>query len=513
VKRSVFFLSALTLFVSLLAVAQQNQNSARQYLQKAAEVMGGEQALRNIKTERTEYLGHRFFLEQSERPDGPWIIGYDTGTEFRDYVHGGLRQDSVQRGLGQEEGSPSSATTVEGITQANVGDKHRPGSLSQLAEAEEALDFSADRLVLHGLDAADLRSFPDVSIHGEPYHVVAFTYAKVPVRLFLNAYTGLPGVVEWTQTYPSDIYWRGWGDVRNRQEFTNYSLLPGGIRLPLQSDLTRNDQPCKSRVVLKRELNLQLAQDTFAIAPEVRAAFEKIKTAALETPAIGKPQEIVEGDDSLVLFRGAWNASLIKQPDGLIILEAPIGPKHTRDLLEQARQRYPNTPIKAVITTSDAWPHFGGLREMVANNIPVYATDLNQPILTRFINSPFTLAPDSLAKSHKLARFHWISSKTVLGTGPNRLELYPIRNASGERYLMVYFPERRILYVSDLAQHQQDGTFFMPEYLKEIADAAEREHLTVERFFAMHMPMTAWSELQQGLNKATAESPNSSASK
>jgi hypothetical protein len=495
---------AVMLMSCVLAFAQQKENQAREWVRKAVVEMGGEAALRNIKTARIESLGHRFYLEQSERPDGPWIVGYDSRTEFCDYEHDALRQDETLRGLGAEEGFTTSFTVVGGVAQSNVGEKHVPGSLSQAIDAEEALNFTADRLVLHAFDAGDLKPLADATIHGEPYHVVEFKQNGIPVRLYLNAFTGLPGVVEWTQSYPFSVFWRVWGDVRNRQEFTNYTLLPGGIRLPLQTDLSRDDQPYSSKIVTKLELNPQLSSETFAIAPEVKSAFEAMKKNPVETPAMGKPRELVAGDDTLVQFVGAWNCALVKQPDGVVILEAPIGPVHTRQLLDEARRRYPNAPFKAVITTTDAWPHFGGVREMVANGIPVYATDLNKPILTRVVNAPFTLSPDTLAKSPKASKFHWVSAKTVIGTGANRLEIYPIRNASGERFLMVYLPQHKLLYVSDLAQPAGSGSFFMPEYLKELSEAASREHLAVDKFFAMHMPLTPWSDLLAAVEEASA---------
>lgn len=80
------------------ALAQQKPNPARERVLQAAQVMGGEAALRNLQTVRVESLGHRFYLEQSERPDGPWIAGYETKTEFRDYSRASLPQAaSVQK--------------------------------------------------------------------------------------------------------------------------------------------------------------------------------------------------------------------------------------------------------------------------------------------------------------------------------------------------------------------------------------------------------------------------------
>src|SRR6185437_3123812 len=141
---------------------------------------------------------------------------------------------------------------------------------------------SPNRLMLGALSAADLHALADTKIHGEPYHVVAFTRDAVPIRVYLNAYTGLPGVVEWTRAYPYSNFWRVWGDVQNRLEYTAYQLLPGGIRLPLQYDLARNGQPFTSEIITKIELNPQFPQDAFVISPDVRSAFEQRKPRMAE---------------------------------------------------------------------------------------------------------------------------------------------------------------------------------------------------------------------------------------
>ena len=97
--------------------------------------------------------------------------------------------------------------------------------------------------------------------------------------------------------------------------------------------------------------------------------------------------------------------------------------------------------VKAVITTSDAWPHIGGLREYAARGIPVLALDLNVPILERLFAARYATFPDTLAKSPRAPVIRKISTRTVVGAGPTRMELIPYRTASGERQMMVYFPD------------------------------------------------------------------------
>jgi hypothetical protein len=54
-------------------------------------------------------------------------------------------------------------------------------------------------------------------------------------------------------------------------------------------------------------------------------------------------------------------------------------------LFAEAHRRYPGVPIKAVLSTSDSWPHVGGVRFDVAEATPVYILELNQPLLGRMV--------------------------------------------------------------------------------------------------------------------------------
>jgi hypothetical protein len=90
-----------------------------------------------------------------------------------------------------------------------------------------------------------------------------------------------------------------------------------------------------------------------------------------------------------------------------------------------------------------------------------------------------------------------VSLKTVIGTGLNRLEIYPIHGETSERQMMVYFPEYKLLYGSDPFQQLDDGSFFYPQTVNELKGAVEREHLRVDRFLMMHIGPNPWSKALQ----------------
>jgi hypothetical protein len=166
-------------------------------------------------------------------------------------------------------------------------------------------------------------------------------------------------------------------------------------------------------------------------------------------------------------------------------------------------------PIKAVVTTSDAWPHISGIREYVAAGIPVYALDLNVSILSRFVKAPHTLAPDRLQKQPKAPLFRPVTSKTVIGTGDTRIELFPVRGEIGERMMLAWLPGAKVLYSSDMIQRASPGRaapFFMPLMLMEVETAAAREGVSgIERVFGMHLTPTPWSEVLAAIKAARGQ--------
>lgn len=85
-------LSFSLLLVQLLpgiSVAQSQNNSRSQAqvtVRAALKAMGGEDKIRAVKSIRFEGIGHIFSIEQSERPEGPWIVNYLQITKSRDLV-------------------------------------------------------------------------------------------------------------------------------------------------------------------------------------------------------------------------------------------------------------------------------------------------------------------------------------------------------------------------------------------------------------------------------------------
>lgn len=484
--------------LQLVALAQARQ-SAADLLHSALAAMGGEEKVRALKAVHTEAFVIRNMLEESERPEGPYILENNQIEEWRDFSHNDWKRTAKMHVAMQPEFGTAEIVS-DGAAASGFDGHFGPGSGDQLQTAEEAMNLSPERVLLNGLAANDLHRLPDLTLQSVPHHEVEFSWHDSPVRIFLNAETHLPTAVEWVTAYPFGMFWSVWGDVTTR---VYYSLwwLQDGFHYPLQKDVVRDGLPDFTETITKVEFDPALAADTFSISPEIREQFraKPSRTVDQRTPGFEKASELAPG---VLFIAGSWNTTLVRQEDGLVVLEAPISSGYSAKVLEFAQTKFPGVPIKAVITTSDSWPHIGGIREYVAHGIPVYVLDRTVPLIERFLRAPRTRFPDRLAKTERAADLRAVSGKTIIGTGANRLEIYPIHGETSERQMMVYFPEHKLLYGSDPFQQMEDGKFFYPQTVSELQSAVEREHLTVERFFMMHIGPNPWTRVTKTVEAA-----------
>ena len=190
-------------------------DAPRDLVQNALAAMGGEAAIRGIRTLRFESIGFTNLLEQSERQEAPWLQNYTQVSEFRDFAAGRIWSSTSSRVFNVPKWpDPSIRIAAAGTAALHPGNRWLPGSPSDRQSAEEKLALAPERLLLTALAAPDLRTDADFTFQDVPHHSVSFTWKGHPVRLLLNAHTGLPTAVELTCAYPFDTFWNVWGDGR-----------------------------------------------------------------------------------------------------------------------------------------------------------------------------------------------------------------------------------------------------------------------------------------------------------
>jgi hypothetical protein len=509
-----WMLSASIIVSCIFTSTAMAADPAHTEVQAAIQAMGGEDVLKSVHSLQFSAVGHRNMLEQSLRPDGPWWQDYYQETVTRDFQGQRLRMSSLDRGYASSQwwlrhdvwdGAGTDIVYSDGAVAQVAGGTFSRTSNYFLQYSEEFLAMDPVQLLLAADASPDLHAEADRQYHGYTHHVVAWTWNGVTVHLLLNGYTALPEEVEWTRARPYDVFWNPWGDVTTRLAFGMWALEPEGLRYPRQWTYERGGFPDSDVSMTSITVNPPLDDLRLSIpADVVKEALTKKRT--LDDAPLGfGGGPATELEPGVVHIPAAWNVNLIKQADGILVLEGQISSGYSQKVLDEVHRRYPDQPVKGVITTSDSWPHIGGLREYAARGIPIYAPDLNQEVLDRLFAAPHTQRPDALQQHPRKAILKLISKRTSLGTGSNRVELIPYRTETGERQMLVYFPEYKLLYTSDLFAPDTADTWFTPEYLLEFKEAVTREHLAVDNIFGMHYDLTPMQKIDDALKAYTGK--------
>ena len=477
--------------------------TAQQCVELALDAMGGRKRLLAVSNVRLTLTGHTLLTEQSYR-QAPFITSYERDLTTLDLAQQRLRTEAKITWPESDPGQAESEATLivgpgGGVYYSKAGGKDNYSScgLSDLDSSRQMLALGPLRLLLFASTAGDLHFEAPETLRSTSHTVVAFTWHKVPVRVALNGFNHLPDAVETTQQFRD--FWYYWGDVKQRVYFDNFQRIHG-ISYPTNQVEERNGIIWSSTQAINVEFNVSVDAHAFDMDGKVAQASEA--SLGWDRPfAVKTDKQLAPGID---LFPGSWNTTVVRQSDGIVILESPISAVYVKGVFEEARKRYPGAPIKAVLSTSDSWPHAGGVREAVAEKLPIYVLDLNRPLLDRMVEAPHSLFPDALAEVTPATKPDWkiVSEKTVVGSGDNRMELYPLRGASTERQFMVYFPAHRLLYASDTLVLNGDGSLYDPELMHEVVQAVNREHLAIDTVYAMHQEPVPWSQVISLIEKS-----------
>jgi hypothetical protein len=458
-------------------------------LDLALEAMGGRDRLIAVKNFSYESLSYTELTEQSYR-QAPFITSYTHTKGTIDFERQRLLLD-VQ--LTWPESDPgqfqSSATVVASPNGAVRRGKSAdsPASIATVDSARYALLLGPMRLLLTASVDSGLHIVESEFLRGVPHTVIEFGYEGRPIKIFINPYNHLPDAVERTATF--NDFWRDWGDVSQRIYYDNWQTFHGVV-YPTNIVEERNGILWQSSQIIALNFNVPTTDDMFKM--DSGAVSKSVQFRIGEFPF--QADQKVDLAPGVTLYPGPWNATIVKQDDGIVILESPLSALYTNGVIEQAKKLYPDAKVKCVLSTSDSWPHVAGVRQVVALGLPVYILDLNQPLLDRMIAAPHTIHPDALAQSPKAPDWKIVGGKVVVGSGDNRMELYPIRGASTERQYMVYFPAHKLLYASDTLVVNDDGSLYDPELMREVVAAVAREKLDVTTVFAMHQTPIPWSD-------------------
>ena len=491
----------LTALVALaLAVGHPTPPDPRGLVERAVAALQRSASIRDVRAYRLTGLQHDYLLGNAERADGPWTPIYTQFTELRDGASSSFRRTSGS--LTTTGKSPEVVTILtDTVVATRAGGREIGGSHAAYEDAIDRIDAAPGRALALAAASPALRHDGTVTRFGLTYDVVSFPWRNGRMRLELNRDTHLPDAVDIVRTYPDNFRWNSFGDVTMRTEYGRWSIQPSGAWWPMHERVLFNGELLRDVTIATVVFDsTTVPADSFAVSDSARVQYvanSKLNFSKFRFGARGQPTELRPG---IVRVPDQWAMTLIKQPDGVVILEAHISGRYLHDVIDEAHRRWPGAPIKAIVMSSDPWAHVGGVRDAIALGIPIYVQAGSIPFLTRLAKAPHTLEPDLLARQPRAPKLMPVSAKTVIGTGENRIELYPVGGPYGERMLMAYFPDAKLLYGADLVFLNrvvtgQPGKGYFATALVDLRNAVDREKLAVDTLFCVqnYAPI-AWAD-------------------
>lgn len=276
---------------------------------------------------------------------------------------------------------------------------------------------------------------------------IAFTDSDgVASTLSFDRATGLLRSVERLRADPR------LGDVCDWIAFDDYAPVHG-IPVPRRVRLRRHpldeagwlETRLESSAVSSDSRELELPAEV-APAPRALVASPALR---IEPVADGVWAVVLEDLDSRVLA--------VELPDGLAVLEAPVGSAAGERIVDALKERFPERPIRLLLM-GHYHPHYtGGLRAFVAAGATVVTTKGNEAFVREMAARPFTFAPDRLARSPKPLRLETVSGARSFGSG--RIEAIDIGPASRhtDEYLVFHLPAGKLLFQGDLGWFTPEG--------------------------------------------------------
>lgn len=436
--------------------------------------------------------GHSYFIEQSQRPNGPFAVNYFTFSATI-LPEKGKGQHVLNIQIQPGRFLPMKFIIDGEISGLKFGSNYRP-----LKEGIDEELYLSPEYIITSAKLGHAKYLKDSLVEGVPHSIISFTWKQFPVRLFVNLNSYLPGRIEIIRHYIDDVPYL-WGDIKKIIQYSFWELVDKKVHYPFQKDIFIGGKHWQSFTLDSVKLDLPVSTDSLSIPDSAKISLQKSYKALnpfnepeVESKEIYNGIHFIQGKSGQL---GSYNCSFINTNSGIIVLEAPVTSGYSKSVINEIKRLYPDKKIAGVITTSDAWPHVGGIREYVAQKIPVYLLDLNVTLINKLLKANYYTNTDSYQLRKIPADLRKILMKTVIGSGDERIEIYPVRTETGERMMMVYFPKYKLLYTSDLIQSAKKLSPMLLQYLSEIDGAVKREKLDPETVFGMHLPPTNYSSI------------------
>jgi glyoxylase-like metal-dependent hydrolase (beta-lactamase superfamily II) len=531
---------AIPLFLLLLmpaVPAAANSKQALQTVDRAIAAMGGEDALRQVRTMVITEKAQHWEPASSVVTGGEAKFTGDSNLVIsRDFSAKAMRLDWDRVKVGAQGNSfKFSEIYSDGVgvvSGFNVGANAR----TQQARATGMSTMSGVRLAgflreqhrASPLLVLDMKSDPkaltalqDQAVNGKKLKAVRYEPGRYAFTVLFDPQTGLPERVRSLDTDPhlGDVNydlvlsdWRGVSGVQvaHRLEWLLGTITQGkaeiskvAVNASIPAERFEIPSDARARRVLPAMGNIpyqwverRTLWGGFRDTDEL--AFNPEQVPSLTLMDIAPGISITQG--------GTHNNMVVEMDKYLVVFDAPIHESQSRWTIDAAKAKY-KKPVKYLILSHHHWDHTSGARTFVAEGATVIVGKGNKEYFSRMFSARNTAAVDELQRKPRKANVIEVTDKHVLSDGKRQVAAYSIENSHSTGTLIGYIPDAKLGFVTDIWSPGRDP---LPKKASqaqiELVKEVRRLNLDIERFAAGHGSTGVYRELVAVVEKSAPRS-------
>lgn len=471
--------------------------SPRSLVERAVQSLGGEAALRGVRTVDIRYTATTVGLGQEETWASPGRPSVVIGRTVSDYA-------GTRRALTQEirpAATPTGVNMIRQVIAADWGMSETNGAAAPMARAAHqaalrVMRQQPDRLVLFAFDNPNaVRAAPARRHREEDHDGIRIGEGADAIDVYFDRATGRPVLTVVVTDDPV------LGDRATENLFGRW-VPTGGVLLPRQVDITANGRQLQTMQIATAEVNGPIEESLFAADAEMVTRARSAAAAAATPPAV-----VV---NLVNLGPGVWRAEgqthhtlVIEQGNGLVLVEAPQSAARMAAVFDTLASRFPGRAVTQVVSTHHHYDHSGGVREVLARGIPVTTHTRNVEFVNRIGAAPKTIAPDALSRGGRRPAVRGVSDSLTIGSGASAVVLYAINSVHAEGLLAAFVPSAGVLFTSDVLNPPANPatTPLNAVGAGELVTFASQRGITVRTVAGGHGVAMAWADVARAAGR------------
>ena len=474
--------TGLLLALSLLVMSCATmQASGPELLGRAAKAMGGADTLGGVKTIQMKGTARQWEPEQSLVAGGEMRFANEaTFDAVTDVTTGASRIDWVRK---FEYPAPRTFTFSELVTpdagyvagiDSNGRNKqslesnppaHSMSGL-RLATSQRELRRGSPLLVLDMLKNPDrLAAASPVTIGGVIYPAADYRVGDQTFTVLFDPSTSLPARVR-TLDYDNI-----WGDVTYDLVLSDWKAVDG-VQVAMSRKYELSGKTIMDVKITEAKINAPIAADRLTIPAAFKTGAAKPASGpvpyqwVIRRQFIGtyldsdSPSYDTKATSGLRLEEravgvqhvvgGSHNSLIIEMKEYLIVFDAPVSDWQANWILNAAKTKYPNKPVRFLVLTHHHMDHTGGVRAFAAQGATIVVGQGNGEHFRRVLAAPFKRNPDLSSRDLTGTPVAEVSDKRIFSDGTREVGVYLIDNPHANGLLIGYVADAKIGFVTDI---------------------------------------------------------------